>query len=618
MVCEMKRNDFDQLVLDKNKNIFESVIFFGAIISFISSYLLYSTHISYFFSCLDACIGLSMTVLYALKDQVSTSLKINIVILITVILGMIIMLDRAFVGSSFYLFILANVVGTTLLSKQKSILISCVTTLYVVIIIVAMMTGFIKFSGYDNHLNSLGEWLIHLGTYLLSLIVIYLTINGMKSHLLENIDQLEVSVEHVFKLAYYDPLTKLPNRIKFIETLLGDSKKNIQGVILLIEVKDLKMLNSINSNEFGNNLLISIADILTEIYIENNKIARVGASEFAVWIETFSESIIEIHINNTLKILDRELRLNGIDQTIEFYSSYAHYNADDWPIERCYQNAMIALEYSKNLKNIHLVAYNKEIEQQTIFDLEIKDAIKNAIENCEFQVVYQEKIDVLTGKVYGVEALARWHSKLHGEISPIVFISIIEKNNLAVSFGNMMIRMILDDVAALLNLYGKHIVVSINISPSHFMTKSFNVFIVEEIIKRDIFPNCIMLEITEEIMIEGFDIAQSVIVPLKAFGIGISLDDFGTGYSSLSYFAKMDLSELKIDKSFIDQINESKKVKALIKAIIQLANLYEVAVVAEGVETKEQLDALIELGCYLIQGYYFSTPQPINNCGNSN
>jgi len=377
-------------------------------------------------------------------------------------------------------------------------------------------------------------------------------------------------------------------------------------------VKGLKLLNSINSIEFGDEVLIRIAEILRSIYETDGAVARVSGGEFVLWIENVLIEDIDKHIKDLLKVLDQQLRSYGIDQKIELYMSYAASHDIDETVERCYQKATLALGYAKSLKCLTVTSYNEEMEKKAKYDILIGDMVSEAIKEWEFKVVYQTKIDVATGKIFGVEALARWESKILGKIPPNIFIPIIEKNNMSVNFGNKMIEMVLNDMSNLQKKYGEQIVVSINISPSHFITKGFKEQIIQEVTRRNISPNQILLEMTEEIMIAGFDIAEGVIMPLREFGIGISLDDFGTGYSSLSYFAKMDFNELKIDKSFIDQIHETNKIRALIKSIIQLAELYGVDVVAEGVETKEQLDILVDLGCHLIQGYYFSKPESIN------
>jgi EAL domain-containing protein (putative c-di-GMP-specific phosphodiesterase class I) len=158
----------------------------------------------------------------------------------------------------------------------------------------------------------------------------------------------------------------------------------------------------------------------------------------------------------------------------------------------------------------------------------------------------------------------------------------------------------------------KDIKVSINISPTHIFNQSFKVFLLEALVIRQIDPSVIILEITEEVMIEDFELVSEIIKPLRSLGIGISLDDFGTGYSSFNYLAQLELDELKIDKSFIDQIHKGKKVNAILMSIIQLTEAYGVHIVAEGVETKIQSDLMAELGCHMIQGYYYSKPLPID------
>lgn len=210
-----------------------------------------------------------------------------------------------------------------------------------------------------------------------------------------------------------------------------------------------------------------------------------------------------------------------------------------------------------------------------------------------------------------MEALSRWTDELIGTVSPSKFIPVLEEMGKSVEFGELLISKVFTDYAKLCEKYNDSISVAINISPNHLIDINFLDYIRHEIIQFDMLPRRVTLEITEGIMIEDFSDVSRIIDRIKKLGFKISLDDFGSGYSSLSYLVKLNIDELKIDQSFVEQINTNDKIDKMIEMIVSLSEHYRLNIVAEGVETKEQYEKLLEFGCHEIQGFYFSKPEAI-------
>ncbi len=271
----------------------------------------------------------------------------------------------------------------------------------------------------------------------------------------------------------------------------------------------------------------------------------------------------------------------------------------------------MALTYAKGPVESNIIAYDKKLETSLKEDSFLRERLEDALYNSKFDVHYQAKVNTKTKEIVSFEALSRWYDTEIGMVSPTVFIPALEEMNRATHFGRIVIERVLAEHKSLCKKYGAHIRVSVNISPSHLIAPGFIEFVENAIEKSGVDPDRIIFEITEDVMIENFERAMAVFEKLRKIGIWISLDDFGSGYSSLNYLAKFDIDELKIDKSFVDQIEVNGKIDSMLEAIMQLALDYNINVVAEGVETPMQYAKLLEIGCDEIQGYYFSRPEPL-------
>jgi EAL domain-containing protein (putative c-di-GMP-specific phosphodiesterase class I) len=308
--------------------------------------------------------------------------------------------------------------------------------------------------------------------------------------------------------------------------------------------------------------------------------------------------------------LQDKFSLDNYNIKLEFYLSYSEHNSGS-DIRESIHKARLALTYAKTNNESSLVAYDAILEKIIRREEQMKERIEYALENDQFEVYYQPKINTITKEIISVEALARWKDGLLGKVSPNDFIPLIEKMNKTIDFGKFIVNKVFSDFENISQKYGNHVRVSINISPSHLISGGFTTFIKNSIINHNIASNRVIIELTEEVVIGNLNKVSKNINELKKIGVAISLDDFGSGYSSLNYLARLNIDEIKIDKTFVEQINRDHKVNVLLDMLIKLSKAYHLNIVAEGVETYEQYDFLKTLGCDEIQGYLFYRPEAL-------
>ena len=435
----------------------------------------------------------------------------------------------------------------------------------------------------------------------------------------EMLDSLEFHLHEINKrekelkrLAYIDDLTKLAN----LNMISGYANRKMeanpqQGSLLLIDLREFKMINSVYGMAYGDDMIRWIAKSLIQIKpSKGSLLARIGGNEFAFWLKGADEACVLQWNKDIERYWQLEYDEKRLDIKIRFTMAYVINDEINEDFERMLQKANIAIQYAK-ANDLTYTKYTEEINASLEYEAEIKRNAEKGLMQNEFYPVYQEKVDIKTHEVLGVEALARWESKAMGIISPGVFIPIMNRSKLIRELTEKMVEYVFLDFHKLVAYYGKEIAVSLNISPIVFMNEDFVDFIFEQATKYKIPFSCIVLEITEDIFIGNLDKVNRKIKLLRNEGIKISLDDFGTGYSSLNYLRNIDLDEVKIDKSFIDDIVNDEVANRMLFSIIDVIKNFGWETVAEGVETIEQLEIIKEAGCKVVQGYYFSKPTKI-------
>jgi len=420
--------------------------------------------------------------------------------------------------------------------------------------------------------------------------------------------------DQLLKFAYYDALSGLPNAYYFkkeVSERLESIKK--PAAMLLVDIKDFNIINSIYGTTYGDKIIEFLGNTIIEENNMNSFVARIGGNEFAIWIEAIEENLIVEKIDRLIDRIKAKIQSANFISHIEFYTCLVEVDATHAVYDHIYKKASTALQYSKNKGHIKVTKYKEEMYLELERESTILTLAEAAMHSNQFEIHYQNKVDIRTQKVVGIESLSRWKSPELGFISPAEFIPLFYKSNLMEPFSNIVLTKVLDDFPEILKIYGEDILVSINISPVSFFNDNFEEHLKKEIERRGLNPHNLILEITEDVFISDFEIVKSRIDALKKLGVKISLDDFGTGYSSLNYLSKIKFDEIKVDKSFVDRVHLDETSYSLFNAIVKIAKGLDCEVVAEGVESEEQVQVIQNSGCFVIQGYVYSKPKLLSS-----
>lgn len=417
-----------------------------------------------------------------------------------------------------------------------------------------------------------------------------------------NISKEKQLLKQLSNLIEKDPLTNTFNKIFIIKKLKQLSSLHFHSLIF-VDINNFQYLNSLKGNVFGDRILKLTANILKECLGEQYIISRAHTSEFWILAEELDENVEKAR-EKVLKLVNSIKRcLNNLEKEeieLEFSIGMYVFKSNE-EIDEILRKATFSLSRAKEKNKI--VFYSEELEKEFRNKIEKEIQIKKAIENGEFIPFFQPIVNK-NGKVVGAEALIRW-IKDGKVISPIHFLDYIERKG----FIEEISEKILEDVCKLLEKTKKLQFVDINISPIQLKDKDFASNLLKIIDKNNVSSDRVTIEITENVFLEYDEIVKDNIDRLKRSGIRLCLDDFGTGYSSLSYLRDLPFDIIKIDKEFISNIDEEKNVN-LLKAIYNIAKVFNMLAIPEGVENKKQLQILINIGFKIFQGYYFGKPMP--------
>ena len=373
---------------------------------------------------------------------------------------------------------------------------------------------------------------------------------------------------------------------------------------------DFKEINDTYGHEAGDKLLIEITHRLELCVREYDTIARLGGDEFTIIIEgSENKKIVDILQNIIDKIKD-PIFVNGNTLHTTFSIGISSFPEDGDSTEILLRNADTAMYKAKERGRNTYAFYNEAMSAQAFKRVTLETDLRYAIGHGDFQAYYQPKINALTGKVTGMEALIRWNHERLGLIYPDDFIPLAEEIGLITKIDQWMMEETMMTTLAWQKeglSIGK---LSLNISMRQIEDKNFVAYIKETILKTAFDPECLELEITESQIMKNPTSTITMLNDVKALGVSIAIDDFGTGHASLSSLKNLPIDQLKIDKSFIQDILNNEDDIAIVKAIIVLAQSLKLDLIAEGVETMEQKDFLVEAGCSTIQGFYYAKPLP--------
>ncbi|MCT2346555.1 EAL domain-containing protein [Niallia taxi] len=413
------------------------------------------------------------------------------------------------------------------------------------------------------------------------------------------------------RLAFYDPLTNLANRRmlsqSFEETLSNVSVEKDKLALLFIDLDHFKGINDSIGHDMGDKVLKGLAERIVGCIPERGLVSRYGGDEFTVMIPDIqSEQEAEIIANDLITTFNEPLYIENQEFYITLSIGIAIFPVHGEELETLEKNADIAMYFAKEKGRNNSQLFTKSMRIFMVERLHLQHELRKAIENIDnhFFLVYQPKIDVVANKVLGVEALLRWKHPETGLISPARFIPIAEEMGTI----NALSKWVMNKASRQLrswNEKGIKMSICINVSPLLFQQADFVESTLQAIEEAGVKSCDVQLEITESVLTNYLDEAIDKLNLLKSNGLTIAIDDFGTGYSSLSVLRKMPIDRLKIDQSFIRDLQKDKEIVAL---IISMANKLGMHVTAEGVETLEQCKQLQDLHCSEMQGYYFSKP----------
>lgn len=428
----------------------------------------------------------------------------------------------------------------------------------------------------------------------------------------KDITAQKAAEQSIERLTHFDSLTELPNRACFIERASWLTNQHTDHEhtfsILFADLNRFKELNDTRGHLAGDSALKQVARRFERCLAPDDLLARIGGDEFVIIHRRSSNNSTAALAEKIIGSLTHPIEIEGQDSYLGVSIGSAEWPRDGNILSDLLAHADLAMYQAKS-KGAHYIPYDTNIGSNYQREFSLSNKLGDAIKNNRLFLVYQPKVDLSSGRICGLEALMRWSDPEMGMISPAEFIPIAEKQNQMNKLGSWLITQACQQFKLWqsqgLTLTGR---MAINISIAQLEHPDFYHTLVSTVEHAGLSPQMFELEVTESILMSDPDRAMEILTELDKQGFAITIDDFGTGYSSMSYLKKLNASVLKIDKSFIDNLTSDKGDQAIVKSIIELSHNFGMSVVAEGVETDAQLNALQALNCDMVQGYYFFKP----------
>lgn len=417
-------------------------------------------------------------------------------------------------------------------------------------------------------------------------------------------------------LAYYDPLTGLPNRALFIDRLTqnlnGASREHENIALVVMNLDRFRAVNETLGRQAGDVLLQAVTTRLRSVVRNKDTVARVGSNTFALAFPGMwkAEDLAYAMDFRSREIFDEPFALEGEELRVTAAGGIAISPGDGETAEALFANAEAAMRNAKR-QNDRFLFYRPEMNVRVADTLRLENQLRRALENGELVLWYQPKIALDSGKLTGFEALMRWEHPQDGLIAPARFIPLMEQTGLILEAGNWAMMQAARDCESWTRNGLKVPRIAVNASPIQLRNKGFISMVVESASRMEEAGSALDLEITESVIMEDVDRIVPILQTIRGLGVEIYIDDFGTGYSSLAYIARLPIHSLKIDRSFIIGMTQNAESLAIVRSVISLAHSLRLHVVAEGVETEEQMALLRQLKCNQAQGYLLSHPVPV-------
>jgi len=435
----------------------------------------------------------------------------------------------------------------------------------------------------------------------------------------EDVTDRKHAEERLEHLAHYDTLTNLPNRALFYDRLkqaLAQARRNRWTMgVMFIDADRFKNVNDTLGHAVGDKLLQQIAGRLTRSVRSDDTVGRLGGDEFAIVLSTLaSAQDATLVAQKIMTSFNEPFKLEGTEVYVTVSIGITLYPDDSSDHDVLIKNADTAMYRAKEIGRNGYQFYRPEMNARAIELLGMENSLRRALERNEFLLYYQPKASVADGDITGLEALLRWKHPERGLVSPADFIPLLEESGLIVPVGEWVLKAVCSQIKAWERAGNRSVPVSVNLSARQFAAKDLGPTIKRILEEHQVNPALIECEITESSLMENTEEAVRTLEYLDQLGVGLSIDDFGTGYSSLGYLKRFPLSALKIDRSFVRDVTTDGDDATITRAIISMAHSLGLKVIAEGVETRAQLEFLAENGCNEIQGYYFARPLAAEDC----
>lgn len=442
--------------------------------------------------------------------------------------------------------------------------------------------------------------------------------------LVRDISERKRTEEQIRRLAYCDSLTGIPNRQAFLETLERELHRSKAGnkkfAVLFMDLDAFKRINDTLGHNVGDHLLKVVSERLRETIRpsdlvsrgdQSHNLARLGGDEFTILIPDLERVENALAVAHRVKeAMRRPFLIEGNEIFVTASIGISLFPEDGDDCNSLLKFADTAMYHAKNCGKNNAKLYSSSLTMQIMSHVKLEVGLRKALKNEELYLLYQPQIEVRTGEIVGVEALVRWRHPERGIISPTEFIPLAEETGLIVPIGEWVLRTACNQAKAWQRLARRSVRMAVNLSAKQFKDENLTQIVLSALHDTGLDPKLLELELTEGTLMDDARATMATLEQLRGIGVYLSIDDFGTGYSSMNYLKRFDVRALKIDKSFISGLPQDSENAAITRAIIAMAHGLKMVVVAEGVETGEQLVMLQEYGCDMVQGFYLGHPSP--------
>lgn len=427
--------------------------------------------------------------------------------------------------------------------------------------------------------------------------------------------QAEARIEF---LAYHDALTSLPNlqllKDRFEQAAAFAERNETLTALVVVDLDNFKTINDSLGHRIGNEVIKRVAERFGNQLREMDTLARPGGDEFFIMLGSLSDAEeAAATVNRLLDTLHQSLGIEGQELGVSASIGLAIFPTDGKDFESLQKKAEIAMYRAKEAGRNTYRFFDEAMNAEALEQLRLRNGLQQALTRQELVLHYQPQFSLADGRLIGVEALVRWQHPEQGLVPPGVFIPVAEESGMIVPIGAWVLQEACRQGAHWQQAEkhgGPEVTVAVNLSAVQFRRGNLEQTVAEALAASGLNPQRLELELTESILIAGTDTTLATLHRLKALGVKLSIDDFGTGYSSLSYLKRFPLDKVKIDQSFVRNLSDDAENRAIVRAIVQMADSFQLKTIAEGVEDEATLEQLRGLGCTEAQGYYFARPLP--------